>query len=87
MDFGQPERQTHNYVRHGTRDLFAALNVATGEVIASVAPGKPGWLQEVADHFVFGRYVALRQVQITCEKCFGGGQPNPGGRGGNNAGR
>ena len=34
MDFGQPERQTHNYIRHGTLDLFAALNVATGEVIA-----------------------------------------------------
>ncbi len=35
MDIGQPERQTHNYLRHGTLDLFAALNVATGEVIAS----------------------------------------------------
>lgn len=34
MDFGMPERQTHNYLRHGTLDLFAALNVATGEVIA-----------------------------------------------------
>lgn len=34
MDLGQPERQTHNYVRNGTLDLFAALNVATGEVIA-----------------------------------------------------
>jgi transposase len=34
MDFGQPERRTHNYVRHGTLDLFAALNVATGEVLA-----------------------------------------------------
>jgi transposase len=34
MDFGQPERQTHNYIRNGTLDLFAALNVATGEVIA-----------------------------------------------------
>lgn len=34
MDLGQPERRTHNYVRHGTLDLFAALNVATGEVIA-----------------------------------------------------
>lgn len=34
MDVGQPERRTHNYVRHGTLDLFAALNVATGEVIA-----------------------------------------------------
>lgn len=34
MDLGQPERRTHNYVRHGTLDLFAALNVATGKVIA-----------------------------------------------------
>ena len=34
MDIGQPERRTHNYVRHGTLDLFAALNVATGEVLA-----------------------------------------------------
>lgn len=33
MDVGQPERRTHNYVRHGTLDLFAALNVATGEVL------------------------------------------------------
>jgi len=35
MDLGMPERQTHNYIRHGTLDLFAALNVATGEVIAN----------------------------------------------------
>ena len=34
MDLGMPERQTHNYIRHGTLDLFAALNVATGNVIA-----------------------------------------------------
>jgi transposase len=34
MDFGQPERRTHNYIRNGTLDLFAALNVATGEVLA-----------------------------------------------------
>jgi transposase len=34
MDIGQPERQTHNYIRNGTLDLFAALNVATGEFIA-----------------------------------------------------
>lgn len=30
---GQSERRTHDYVRHGTTSLFAALNVATGEVI------------------------------------------------------
>lgn len=34
MDLGRPERQTHNYVRHGTLDLFAALEIATGKVIA-----------------------------------------------------
>jgi transposase len=34
MDIGQPERRTHNYLRHGTLDLFAALNVANGKVIA-----------------------------------------------------
>jgi transposase len=38
MDIGHPERRTHNYVRHGTVDLFAALNVATGEVIARCKP-------------------------------------------------
>jgi transposase len=38
MDIGQPERRTPNYVRHGTLDLFAALNVATGEVIARCKP-------------------------------------------------
>jgi len=30
---GQAERRTHDYVRHGTTSLFAALNVATGEII------------------------------------------------------
>lgn len=30
---GQPERRTHDYVRHGTTSLFAALEVSTGKVI------------------------------------------------------
>ena len=29
---GLPERATHDYVRHGTTTLFAALEVATGKV-------------------------------------------------------
>lgn len=33
---GMPERRTHDYVRHGVTTLFAALNVATGEVIGSI---------------------------------------------------
>ncbi len=32
---GIPARQTHDYVRHGTTTLFAALNVLTGKVIGS----------------------------------------------------
>jgi putative transposase len=34
MGLGYVEGVTHNYIRHGTTTLFAALNVATGEVIA-----------------------------------------------------
>ena len=30
---GQPERRSHDYARHGTTTLFAALDVATGKVI------------------------------------------------------
>ena len=30
-----PERQTHDYVRHGTTSLFAALDIRTGEVIGT----------------------------------------------------
>ena len=33
MAIGQPERRTHDYVRHGTTSLFAALDVVTGEVL------------------------------------------------------
>lgn len=40
MTFGQPERYTHTYVRHGTTNLFAALDVATGKVIGECYPRK-----------------------------------------------
>ena len=32
---GQVERRTHDYVRHRTTDLFAALDTATGKVIGA----------------------------------------------------
>ena len=35
---GIPERQTHDYVRHGTTTLFAALEVATGKVTDACYP-------------------------------------------------
>lgn len=35
---GLPERRTHDYERHGTTTLFAALNVAVGKIIAQCQP-------------------------------------------------
>src|ERR1700685_4633783 len=57
---GIPERQTHDYARHGTTSLFAALNTATGQVTDACyarqghgpllppppAPGVPALLEE-----------------------------------------
>jgi transposase len=33
---GLPERRTHDYVRHGTTNLYAALDVASGQVITDM---------------------------------------------------
>ncbi|MGH9044290.1 MAG: IS630 family transposase [Acidimicrobiales bacterium] len=33
---GLPERRTHDYIRHGTTNLYAALDVASGMVIADM---------------------------------------------------
>jgi transposase len=33
---GTPERRTHDYLRHGTTNLYAALDVASGTVIADM---------------------------------------------------
>ncbi|HEY7050764.1 MAG TPA: IS630 family transposase, partial [Mycobacterium sp.] len=38
MQPGLAERRSHDYVRHGTTTLFAALEIATGEVTAAVKP-------------------------------------------------
>ena len=35
---GTPERRTHDYVRHGTTNLYAALELASGNVIADLTP-------------------------------------------------
>jgi len=45
---GIPERQTHDYERHGTTTLFAALNVASGKVI-----GKCGQSHKAEDYVEF----------------------------------
>jgi transposase len=67
MDIGHPERRTHNYLRHGTIDLFAALNVATGEVIARCTP------QHRAQDFVAflrdidGAVAAEREIHVVLD--------------------
>jgi transposase len=38
MVFGQPERATPSYMRHGTTTLFAALDLITGKVIGDCYP-------------------------------------------------
>jgi transposase len=40
--FAATEKRTHDYVRHGTTNLFAALNVATGEVLGECKPSRNG---------------------------------------------
>jgi transposase len=39
---GVPERQTHDYVRNGTTNLYAALDVASGQVISDMTPRHRG---------------------------------------------
>jgi transposase len=59
MDVGTPERRTHTYLRNGTLDLFAALNVATGEVIARCKP------QHRAQDFV--RFLQEIETRVAAE--------------------
>jgi transposase len=42
IEFDATEQRTHDYVRHGTTNLFAALNVGTGEVIGDCVPARNG---------------------------------------------
>ena len=48
---GTPARASHDYVRHGTSSLYAALDLASGQVIGSLharhrCPGVPGVPEE-----------------------------------------
>jgi transposase len=42
IEFDTTEKRTHDYRRHGTTNLFAALNVGTGEVIGECKPTRDG---------------------------------------------
>jgi transposase len=42
VEFDATEQRTHDYVRHDTTNLFAALNVGTGEVFGECKPTRNG---------------------------------------------
>lgn len=42
IEFGLTEKRTHDYRRHGTTNLFAALEVGTGQVTADCYPHRTG---------------------------------------------
>ena len=76
MQPGHAEQRTHDYVRHGTTTLFAALEIATGKVtglcqqrhrhqeflafLKHVARAYPG--QEL--HLVMDNYAAHKRVEV-----------------------
>ena len=76
MQPGLPERRTHDYVRHGTTTLFAALEIATGKVTAACQPRHRHqeflrFLKQVARaypeqelHLVMDNYAAHKRVEI-----------------------
>jgi transposase len=66
LRLGMPEKQTHDYVRHGTTTLFAALEVATGKVVDACYPRHRNeeflrFLKQVAKAY------PRRQVHIVCD--------------------
>ena len=76
MQPGLPERRTHDYVRHGTTTLFAALEIATGQVTAAVKQRHRhqeflAFLKQVARaypgrelHLVMDNYAAHKRVEV-----------------------
>jgi len=65
---GMPERRTDDYVRQGITTLFAALNVATGEVYGSIhrrhrATEFKKFLTKLDNHIPAALDVHLNQVE------------------------
>ena len=56
---GVPGRQTHDYIRHGTTSLFAALDIATGKVI--------GQHQQLHRHQEFLRFLKTIDANTPAE--------------------
>jgi transposase len=63
---GRPEQRTHDYLRHGTTTLFAALEVATGRITNQCAPR-----HRHQEFLAFLKQVAAayprRQLHVICD--------------------
>lgn len=76
MQPGRPAARTHDYVRHGTSTLFAALEIATGHVTAACKPRHRGqeflaFLKQVARaspdqklHLVMDNYTVHKTPEV-----------------------
>ncbi len=75
MQSGLPERRTHDYKRHGTSTLFAALEVATGTVTSACKPRhrhqELAFLKQVAraypagePHLVMDNYATHKKQEV-----------------------
>jgi transposase/transposase-like protein len=76
MQPGLAERRSHDYVRHGTTTLFAALEIATGKVTAACQPRHRHqeflrFLKQVAKahpdrelHLVMDNYAAHKRIEV-----------------------
>lgn len=77
MQPGHCEQRTHDYVRHGTTTLFAALNIATGQVATQCKPRHRhqeflAFLKHVAKaypdqdlHMVMDNYGTHKKAEVT----------------------
>ena len=76
MQPGLPERPTHDYRRHGTTTLFAALEIATGKAIGACKPRHRhqeflAFLKQVARayptgdlHLVMDNYATHKKAEV-----------------------
>jgi hypothetical protein len=60
---GRPEKATHDYIRHGTTTLFAALEIATGQVADACYPRA---IATVADAPASSARTACLHAQPAC---------------------
>jgi hypothetical protein len=60
---GRPEKATHDYIRHGTTTLFAALEIATGQVTDACYPRA---IATVADAPASSARTACLHAQPAC---------------------